>query len=501
MRQAVAPEGLALFKLQDAAGGAAWSDPFRWPHLTIAADQGSDGMAAYWYLQHCQVNCMMLCDWSHGAWADTKGMLRDMGLFPWWLLMMVTLNLAHGPFNDDVRYTQLNDAWSECARHLAPERCALYQQHVGSMVDEMSGAIELSGEAPSDGEIWRAMSGRPALLRKGYKVNLNRFFGGTQTARRDLSTWHWQLFVLEYVGLESGMLATKKQEKFQMRVPAQSVDENEGRGPTDASRFDISEKAVKDCCQNSLVLAATMRGDMQNNYIMRCVLTVVEPLEAWHGTQAHLIRSVGAGVDWQISQHKRDFGKHLCDILGKLLDPSALEFCRFSLPGSKASIAKPNSEDLIQETDFAMLFAGLAVCLVSKRIQRCLWFWRGWPARMTAILDSTLAGGVLQQFKSDLVAYEAWKSEPERSSAMNSLIARSVFRQVSVQQLAKVWRCVVPHFETSRPSPPLVKLLAVACGCVWFRSGGRARRVARLSSSTYGAIVSYYLYMQADTNP
>lgn len=60
-------------------GAPAWTDAMwhSWPHLSIAMDQGPDGVAAVWWLQAQGANISCWPDPSHGAWADTKQAVRD----------------------------------------------------------------------------------------------------------------------------------------------------------------------------------------------------------------------------------------------------------------------------------------------------------------------------------------------------------------------------------------------------------------------------------------
>jgi len=123
--------------------------------------------------------------------------------------MMVVWNLPHGPYNDDVRFSQISEAWDECRRHFNPKTSVLFQGHAVDMLEDMSGMPGFSAdtEGDADAALWAAMVEDPPLRKKGYKCNLNRFFGGTQVAREDLHKWTMRLFQYEYAALECGMLS------------------------------------------------------------------------------------------------------------------------------------------------------------------------------------------------------------------------------------------------------------------------------------------------------
>ena len=52
-----------------------------WPLLTCCMDQGSDGVAALHWMQRCKrMNVDEIFDFSHNAWNDFKGTVKDCGL-------------------------------------------------------------------------------------------------------------------------------------------------------------------------------------------------------------------------------------------------------------------------------------------------------------------------------------------------------------------------------------------------------------------------------------
>ena len=84
-----------------------------WKHLTICADQGSDGLSAVSFLRSLGVSMTFISDWSHGAQNDFYDTLKDLSLWNFWVMMLVVMNVEHGPWADDVRWNQILDAWTE----------------------------------------------------------------------------------------------------------------------------------------------------------------------------------------------------------------------------------------------------------------------------------------------------------------------------------------------------------------------------------------------------
>lgn len=444
VRQCLPLEGLSGFQLSKQRAGL-WAGWRSWPHLSIAMDQGSDAVAATWYLHHLGANITAWPDWSHGSWNDTKNMLKESGLFPFWLLMMITFNMPHGPFNDDARHSQVTGAWDECRRHFTAQTCPLFLEHLPQILDDMGGQSALGGDpsAGLDEQVWQAMAEDPPMRRKGYKCNLNRFFGGTKTARELLPLWHMKLFQYEYTALECGMLATRKVEKIMVQQGAlepEDAPENE-KPSTCSTRVTVDEKALRSCCQNSLVISVAMLGDGHHNVLVRMILAIAGPVEAWHSEQNSTLRSAGASASWLLVQLKGGFMNHIHQILEKLSKVAVLEHCKFELPGQDAPLHRDGDQAdahlmrLLREDDLADLMGDMAMSMASMRLQRCLWAVSGWPVRMAAILgDEGLAEATIMDFKLDYEAFEKLKRQEQKTAAMETLLHRSVFQQVSVQQ-------------------------------------------------------------------
>lgn len=89
--------GLADFVLpSDRSASSSWQSWVSWPHLTLAIDQGSDGLCASSWLRHIGLNISLIPDMSHGCHNDYLDSLKDMNLFKFLVLLLVPLNLEHG---------------------------------------------------------------------------------------------------------------------------------------------------------------------------------------------------------------------------------------------------------------------------------------------------------------------------------------------------------------------------------------------------------------------
>lgn len=121
-----------------------WSGWRMYPHLSLAIDQGSDGLSGSSYLRSLPFNLRFW--WISpmgGGHNDFFCNLKSLHLFSLWLLLLAPLNVEHGPFNDDVRFNQCREAWSDAVRHFAPGAMPIFAEKSKDMVAEAGGESAL----------------------------------------------------------------------------------------------------------------------------------------------------------------------------------------------------------------------------------------------------------------------------------------------------------------------------------------------------------------------
>lgn len=128
--------GLSLFQVPTdgtmAPEGA--SQPLNWVHGTICMDMGSDGFAGMNYAQRVlNLSIEQLHDPSHGSWRDFQRMLREGGMMCYWLLLMVVMNMVHGPWLEDSRFNTQQEAMKEIWGSFSHFRCALFVEYSRAM--------------------------------------------------------------------------------------------------------------------------------------------------------------------------------------------------------------------------------------------------------------------------------------------------------------------------------------------------------------------------------
>ena len=96
--------GLAAF-----AAGAREGKPWhQWPLLSYAGDQGSKEFSAVQCMKYkLRLNLDEVPDAGHGVWNDCKKALRQSGHWSHTCLMMLSWNVRHGPWAEDVRMQEV----------------------------------------------------------------------------------------------------------------------------------------------------------------------------------------------------------------------------------------------------------------------------------------------------------------------------------------------------------------------------------------------------------
>ena len=245
--------------------------------------------------------------------------------------MLVMFNVPHGPWNDDFRFGQLTECWKEMRDHLAPELVPLFMACAPLMLDDVDHATKVALGSNWCKALWDDCLQEPPLQNKVYKVNQHRFFGGIKTAREDLKVYHKTQVVEEHAAIEGGMMPPRdiKMGPTIMKVKAQHGDSL--NKSTDSSRVSPLDRALRSQCQNALVMAVVLRGDEQNNVLLRITVTMSEPTEKWHGEQSHKLRCSSNSPTWLAAQHHGAFSKHMQDTFALLAQCAVLEYCRFDI--------------------------------------------------------------------------------------------------------------------------------------------------------------------------
>ena len=228
--------------------------------------------------------------------------MKDNHLMGYWVLIMITMDLPHGSYNDGVRHAQVSAAWTECNENFKRHNCPLLMDYASAMLEESGGpsGLGLGPDADPGEALWDRLMDDSPLKRKGYKCNLNRFFGGTRLAQEGCKEWHCRLFQYGYAAMECGMLSTAKVHK--VMVKGSDMNAQEAVKTTGLSRVCVSGKALRSCCQNSKVIAVALLRDPNSLLLLKIICACTQPLEDWHGHQNHTLRDANSSATWMVEQ-------------------------------------------------------------------------------------------------------------------------------------------------------------------------------------------------------
>lgn len=191
----------------------------RWRHVQISVDQGSDALCSTAFLKHLLTNVSVLCDW--GANNDFLDTVRDHKVFGWWLLMLILFNVEHGPFAEDLRWNQVEEAWRECRPFYDAKSSVLFQEYSAAIIEDLSSddRLELgSGQDPEEAA-WAFMDDDPVQHPKGSKTQLSRYQAARRKAKEMVSTWSMKRMQYECCCIELDMFPASTVQQLQVRAP------------------------------------------------------------------------------------------------------------------------------------------------------------------------------------------------------------------------------------------------------------------------------------------
>lgn len=271
-----------------------------WPYLGICPDQGSDGMAAAFFLKyHAHLNCEVWHDPSHGTWRDQEQAVRGVGLQGFCYLVCVLLNLQHGPWESQARYRQLSEAGAEYLEHLAPE-CPLLRSFAPSLVRE----YDLSEHEQDDDILARIIDCMKTdfnMQYKGTQVKMCRFANWVDRSSEFLGSYSAFLLRLLYVGLTEGHFTNDSLHEVldKISVPQPAGDSHERMS---IERGQDAMRSFRGLVKNNVRLAATLMLQPMTARRVKVLTHLVSEIRLWYGKQSKGLRPTTAHSEWIQSQ-------------------------------------------------------------------------------------------------------------------------------------------------------------------------------------------------------
>ena len=165
--------------------------PSEWRFLTIAIDQGSDGWCAVFYLCYVLQACIVFAfDPSHRSWNDTAGSLKDAGLHGVILLLIIIMNMDHGPWKEARWYQTGVEGAKGYKTKTNHKKCAVFQENYPKMCVDLA-EVHRMGEVGHAGEMFDRVE--ESFARSTRKIAMNRWLGFVHTAIEFIAMWQLQV--------------------------------------------------------------------------------------------------------------------------------------------------------------------------------------------------------------------------------------------------------------------------------------------------------------------
>lgn len=132
--------------------------PESWPRLSVAPDQGGDGLCAVNFLSRslgCNVD--LTPDMSHGINNDVWQAFQDMGVKPQMLLWLIAFNVPMGPHLSDSRHQEIKLALQDLFRNHEPQETPLFVAMAPAMLSEAAFA-DLNDVPDPLGALWERLA-------------------------------------------------------------------------------------------------------------------------------------------------------------------------------------------------------------------------------------------------------------------------------------------------------------------------------------------------------
>lgn len=416
-------------------------DATRWPLLSVSIDQGPTGVCALAFAQRSLcVNVEEIYDLNHSVWNCEKQTIRDVGLQGWLLLMLVTVNVMDGPWSDNGRYQESLQAMRALLSSTRPSQCPLFLELLPMICQERGEPCDDPGVAE---RVWQDLQTDGPLVRKGFKCNLNRFFGFIDTSTKEIPVFWQKLFVLLFVSLEMNYLSGAKKAS-RIRMPAVSAERSadDPRVRSTNNQFNNDAQAVRAACANAYSIATLMHSEPANLMRWKIVLNCGKHNKAWQGKMNKSLRSTEDVIPFFQDQLNGSFRNTMEKILATTSSETDLADIGFTLPRSGCPSALTDGE-VAYEDGMARLFAQYALMLVGNRWVRESWFLRGWPHRAVMLLGSKdNMDETFDLLKKDYENFTRLKDEFGEATrgAAAEVLARHPFNLVPCQQLIAIAR-------------------------------------------------------------
>lgn len=411
--------------------------PETWRRLCLTVDQESSGVCAAQFLERvCSLNIEKWWDFSHSNWRDIIASTK--AIWPHALVALMSCNVPHGPWADDMRHSQCKTAMTELFRTTMPGQNPLFLFVQDQLIVEGQ-RQDILGLPDPDMELWRRCEAYAPWNNKVHKCVVNHFMGMRRRDKEETHVWTWRSLAYQFASLECGFY---KGSRFERVVIKGGEEEAAPGARTSSKRLTATDRAARSSCQNALVAASLFYAAPENCVKQKIFWMAAEPLDRWHGEQAKQTRSSCETRDFLVGFVSGGFLDVVADVfrVGRSIDNLAT--IGFTLPVKRFS-GDPSAEKLeglrvVREDSWASELGRFCSALVGHKLRRMAYLLRGWPARSAGTLaEGAEVAKVLGELRKDVRAFSKLVDN-KHLPGVKAVAERSVFNLVSTQQLVGI---------------------------------------------------------------
>ena len=438
VRLSVHPKGLWWFS-QEAVSfydGDEGSDS--WPGCTHVSDQGGDMMSlvhASLYFDDLKLNMWEFWDPQHGCTRDFSGTAQHEELKPLIHLLLMAINLPHGPEDSDYRYKQIVDFMSDHFIHSSPCLSPLFRHMYPELLKECQEEAEtIRDEGESmESAVWRVMQMKSVYKKKGNKAHIGRYGAVPVEGMRLLKTWNQTLFQTTVPAVEGGMINKKAMTRVKLRCNGADDASQVGTG---TKSMQEAERTLRSCGVNAMVVCMCTLSDPRNKRLLAIMAHMAKPVVAWSNEcNRELRKGVLENQQWLLAQLEGSLYSSIHDIFGTLLDPEFLQDGGFVNVRTQ-NIKLWSDEEIQQDDEFATVAGRFCTRYVMNRQRRTLYLF-GHPHSMTLVLSADC--NVPKQAVDDfLVAKGLWQKlhrDDRQGRVLKTYKTRCSFNRLANTQL------------------------------------------------------------------
>lgn len=411
------------------------------PVLTIVWDQESSNIAAAHYMMyHRKMQIDFIFDGAHGAWNDVRAACKDANYMGFLLGLLLVWNLPHGPWSDDMRWSQTRELLAEFTFAGSEPPPPLIAARVHDALEEC-GRLDTLASGDAIEELWSEFCEHDPFRRKGAKVSLNRWMSLVQTGRHELRVWSMRRACYELVAMESDWL---KDKISTMMVARSASDAAAGAGGvaarevTTSRRPDVVDRAVRSSCENSLVVGVYLLSAPLARRRLAIFLEVSDPVERWFNTQSRTCRSVRENRTWTLQQVSGQCMQHIALIWVPMTLRASLKRAGFWLPHSDVTVP-PESVAALDDA-LAGEIGSLVLSMLRHRLIRTLPLTLGWPANAILMMESPESEASVAEARRLMGAHEQYRAmvaSQGEDDKIADLCKRSMFARPIVQRIVR----------------------------------------------------------------